>query len=280
MSEEAKKKKNSMLQRTATGVALAAGLILLLAIGGWVLALAVVLCLSLALYEELHALKSGGHNPVWWTSFAALIVSAPLVLYHSAVAVAPVLLFFSLAALFCVMRRENPDFIDALVSVTPLFTLVLPGICIFGILDTDPRAIQLYLLAMVFVIPVLGDTCAYFVGSTVGGPKLCPKISPNKTIAGAVGGLLGSVIAAVAVGRGFTWFVPGVDFPPFWAELIMGVLGGVVAQMGDLFASMLKRHCKIKDFGNIFPGHGGMLDRLDSIVFTAIVIYCFRAFVG
>ena len=64
---------------------------------------------------------------------------------------------------------------------------------------------------------------------------------------------------------------------PLWHALLLGLICGVAAQMGDLFASMLKRHCKVKDFGSIFPGHGGMMDRLDSILFTSIVIFCYRA---
>ena len=280
MSEESTKKRKSLMQRIATAVPLVAALIVALAVGGWLMALVIAVCLSVSLYEELRALKQGGYSPVWWTSFAALYAAVPLVLIHSAVTVAPVLLVFTMAALVSVMLRGKPGLSDVLMSVLPIFSLVLPGVCLYGILDTQPRAMQLYLLLLTFAIPILGDTCAYFVGSNVGGPKLCPAISPNKTISGAIGGLLGSVLAAVVVGRCFTWFVPSVTFVPFWAELIVGLLGGATAQIGDLFFSMIKRHCKIKDFGNIFPGHGGMLDRLDSIAFTAIIIYCLRAFIG
>jgi len=64
---------------------------------------------------------------------------------------------------------------------------------------------------------------------------------------------------------------------PIWWTILIALVCGVAAQMGDLFASMVKRHCKVKDFGSIFPGHGGMMDRLDSILFTSIVIFCYRA---
>ena len=278
MSEETNKKKQSRMQRVITGTVLAAGLIVVLALGKWVTALAIVAALCLAVYEEFGAFKAGGYRPVMWPSYAALAVSVPLMLMHSAVSVAPVMMVFSIAILFCVMRREKPELLDALVSATPLITLVLPGMCAIGLLDSEPRSLQLYLLLMMFAVPILGDTFAYVVGSNVGGPKLCPLISPNKTISGAIGGLLGSVLGAVVVGRLFHAFVPAVTFPPMWAELLVGLVGGAAAQMGDLFASMIKRHCKIKDFGHLFPGHGGMLDRLDSIIFTAIIIYCFRAF--
>ncbi len=276
MSEEAKKKKNSRMQRVLTGVILGGCLLVVLLVGGWLTALMAVACLIVGLREEFSALKAAGHHPVQWPGYAALVVSVPLMMNFSAVAIAPVLLATSLMIVFCIMVRQDPDLVDILVSVMSLFTIVLPGICFFGILDTEPRALQLYLLLLTFAIPVLGDTFAYFVGSFVGGPKLCPHISPNKTISGSLGGLAGSVLAAVMIGRIFVLAAPDVAFPPFWAELLVGLLGGMVGQMGDLFASMVKRHCKIKDFSNIFPGHGGMLDRMDSVVFTAIIMYCYR----
>ena len=74
----------------------------------------------------------------------------------------------------------------------------------------------------------------------------------------------------------FTLCVPQVPFPPLWANLLIGLIGSVAAQFGDLLASMVKRYCKVKDFGSLFPGHGGMLDRMDSILFAAVVIFCFH----
>ncbi len=276
MSEETNKKKQSRMQRILTGVILACALLAVVFVGGWLMALVAVVCLVIALREEYMALKVAGHHPVIWPSLAALIASLPLMFSFSAVSTAPVLLAASVAILVSVMVRQDPDLVDVLVSAMPLFTLVFPGICFFGILDVESRPLQLYLQLLLFAVPTIGDTFAYFVGSSVGGPKLCPHISPNKTISGSLGGLLGSMLSALIVGRCFVLFVPGVAFPPFWADLIVGLLGGIVGQMGDLFASMVKRHCKIKDFSNIFPGHGGMLDRMDSIVFMSIIVYCYR----
>ncbi len=273
----AAKKKSSMTQRVTTGAILVVLLGVVLYAGGWLFAVVCFLALSLALYEELSALRRGGHNPVWWTSFVGLAASVPLMMFYSSLAIIPILTLLSFAVLLQVMRREDPDLVDIMVSVLPMLTLVLPGMCLFGILDTQPRSLQALLMVLVFVIAVGGDTFAYFVGSAVGGPKLCPHISPNKTVAGAVGGLLGSIACAVVAGRVFVWCFPDFSgFPPVWGDMLAGLFGGIAGQMGDLFASMVKRHCKVKDFGHIFPGHGGMLDRMDSIVFTAIIVYCYR----
>ena len=134
------------------------------------------------------------------------------------------------------------------------------------------------LLSLTFAVPVLGDTLAFFVGSRVRGPKLCPAVSPNKTISGAIAGLVGSLLAAAAVGLGSLIFCDAAtlaQLPTWWQYALLGLIGGVAGQMGDLFASLVKRHCGLKDFSSLFPGHGGMMDRLDSILFMAVVMFSF-----
>ena len=278
MSEKPETKKRSpRKQRVITGIFLAIALIAVLAIGGWVAAIVVMLCLLLAVHEEHNALRQGGHRPVSWVNYAALVIAAPLMLNYSYMGMVPLMLVMCLCTLFAVMIRKEPDLGDILYSLLPLFSLVVPGMCLFGLFNTQPRTLQLMLLVFVFTASAGGDMMAYCVGSAVGGPKLCPAISPNKTISGAIGGLCGSVALTVLTGVAIGWLFPDyTGFPPLWANALVGLVGGVAAQLGDLFASMVKRHCKIKDFGHIFPGHGGMMDRLDSIVFTSVVIYCYR----
>lgn len=275
---ETQKMLSPRMQRIITGVVLTAAVAVVLAIGGWFCAAVFLVCLAVALYEELATIKAGGHHPVHWVSYAGLIIGAVLVMLHSSIVILPLMLVLIFAVQLCVMRREEPQLTDIMFSVLPMLTLVLPGLCLIGLLSTQPRALQLMLVVFVFTASVGGDTLAYFVGSTVGGPKLCPQISPKKTISGAVGGLLGSVLVTWLAGLIFRWCVP--DFfsalPMSWM-LLAGLAGGVAAQMGDLFASMVKRHCKVKDFGHIFPGHGGMMDRLDSILFVSVVMFCFRS---
>lgn len=272
------KKKASFIKRFWTGAVLIIALALLLYLGGWYFAAAAFIAVAVAIHEELNALRIGGHHPVCWTSYCALVLAVPLMMFYSSLSIIPTLTVLGFFVVLQVMRRDDPDLIDILVSVLPMMTLVLPGMCLMGLLDVQPRSLQTMLMVMVFAVAVGGDTFAYFVGSAVGGPKLCPHISPNKTIAGAAGGLLGSIFCAVLVGRVFVSL--SSDFPihiPVWCDILVGAIGGLAGQVGDLFASMVKRHCGIKDFGNIFPGHGGMLDRMDSILFTCIIVFCYRA---
>jgi len=254
------------------------GLIALVYFGGWVFAVVACAIFCRGIYEELRALEACGHKPLWWVSFASLLISVPMVMLYSYLAMIPILTLFSFCALLLIMRRQEPELVDVMVTVLPIYTLVLPGMCIFGILSATPYSLELFLMVQLFAISIGGDTGAYYIGSLIGGHKLCPRISPHKTVSGAVGGLLISMAFAVLVGIVFQHAVPDMSYPPFWANMLVGLFGGAAGQIGDLFASMIKRHCGVKDFSKLLPGHGGMMDRLDSIVFAAVVVFSYRLF--
>jgi len=120
----------------------------------------------------------------------------------------------------------------------------------------------LVLLAVVFS----GDSFAYIFGMTWGRHKIMPAISPKKSAEGSIGGLLGSVFASIVA----SYFLPLV---PLYALIIMGLTVGLIGQFGDFFESLLKRVAEVKDSGSIMPGHGGVLDRLDGVLFAAPFVY-------
>ncbi|OCC16041.1 Phosphatidate cytidylyltransferase [Dissulfuribacter thermophilus] len=125
------------------------------------------------------------------------------------------------------------------------------------------REYIVFLLITVFA----GDILAYFVGKSLGTHKLAPRVSPKKTWEGAIGGLLGSIFA----GTLFMYYFNPEDFTLF--TVFLAGLIGVIAQMGDLFESILKRSFGIKDSGRLLPGHGGFLDRFDGVIFSAPLLY-------
>lgn len=129
-----------------------------------------------------------------------------------------------------------------------------------------------YLFWLIFISSWICDTCAYLVGCSIGKHKLAPVLSPKKSIEGAVGGVAGSVIVAFVFGYFVQVKLLGgnncvVEY------MIICFFGAIISQIGDLFASAIKRNNDIKDYGTLIPGHGGILDRFDSVIFVAPIIY-------
>ena len=128
------------------------------------------------------------------------------------------------------------------------------------------------LLVFPLVITWASDIGAFFVGRTIGGRKLIPSVSPGKTVSGAVGGLVASMLVAWLYARAVLVPVASLGFTP-WGALAFGAAISVAAQVGDLFESLLKREGRVKDSSRIIPGHGGVLDRFDSLIFVLPVAY-------
>ena len=140
-----------------------------------------------------------------------------------------------------------------------------------AVLGAETRLAGALLVGFPLILTWISDTCAYFGGRAFGRRKLIPAVSPAKTVAGAVAGVLGTVV----IGAGYGWLLDA------WVEVPLGPLAGavggalvsVVAQAGDLVESLLKREAGVKDSGALFPGHGGLLDRVDSLLFAFPAAY-------
>ena len=262
-----------MTTRIITGVALALALALTLWAGGLVFSVAFMITLCFSMYEVFRALAQAGHRPVQWPSWVCLALSIPLFHYVGSISLLMPLAggAFMLVAIVIIFRDE-PKLEDILMSTMPLACVLLPGMCMLGLQKAPEKAQQLMLTIIAFGVPLAGDTVAYFIGSHFGRHQLCPAVSPKKTIEGAIAGLVASILFTMAVGWIFSFFTA---VPPWWHFPALGVVAGVAEQVGDLFASLIKRHCGIKDYGNIFPGHGGMMDRLDSVYWSTVILYVY-----
>lgn len=129
-----------------------------------------------------------------------------------------------------------------------------------------------YIVWLIFIGAWGSDTCAYCVGKLIGKHKLPSKLSPNKSIEGCVGGIAGAALIGLIYGSVFKQNFSVLMNPPVVLALIGGA-SSVISQVGDLAASAIKRNHEIKDYGHLIPGHGGILDRFDSIIFTAPLVY-------
>ena len=130
----------------------------------------------------------------------------------------------------------------------------------------------IYTVWMIFISSWICDTCAYLSGMLLGKHKLAPVLSPKKSVEGAIGGIIGSALVGALYGY---FMVEAVisEQQITWIFVLISAIGAVVSQVGDLAASAIKRNHEIKDYGKLIPGHGGVMDRFDSVIFTAPMIY-------
>ncbi len=167
------------------------------------------------------------------------------------------LLLATVSALIMIWLFARKNTLASISSILWTFATVIP----LALLATT-KSPSTWPLLMTAAIPIwCGDTAAIFVGKAFGKHKLAPSISPNKTWEGSIGNLVACVGAALALGAIFHY--------PMLLMLLLGLNCGILGQAGDLFESWLKRKADVKDSGNILPGHGGLLDRLDSLMATA-----------
>ena len=267
-----------MKTRTITGAILACALIFAIALGGWVFSIMCIVAIGVALHEMIHALKERGHQVVRWPVWMATVLSIPCFLAYDDRLLMPIVGLTTMLVIGYVLFHGEPKVEDILYSLMPFYAVSLPGMCLLAQINAPERYQQILLLVTSFVVPLAGDTLAYFVGSKFGRRKLIPAVSPNKSVEGAVAGLAGSLLGALAV-YGAVNVCVTVALPPVWHFVLLGLLGGVAGQMGDLFASLIKRHCGVKDYGKLFPGHGGMMDRIDSVLFMAVLVYIYQSIV-
>lgn len=171
--------------------------------------------------------------------------------------------------------------------VATMFVLIYPVSALMYLLGFNhlPKPYRADALLLLFAVAPLTDTFAFFVGSMLKGKKLCPKISPNKTISGAIGGLIGGTVGGVIL-----YFISGTPVGEFLGMgaltnpqsisncinfICMGLLCSFATQIGDLFASYIKRMVGIKDYSNLLPGHGGIMDRIDGLIMGGIAVFLY-----
>ena len=248
---------------------------------------AVAICI-LGVYEMAQAFKKAEYNAIKGSLTVGCVTIYPLILLFEKtlgkgeLGIILSLVFSLMIAISEFTLIHKFELKDLLATVFILIyplgiftTLVLINHSNYGLLG----------IFLALLIPIMTDTMAYFVGITFKGKKLCPNISPKKTISGAIGGVLGGIIGAMLV---FVLFDATGLFVNFnnvgllkltdslgasaGIYAAVGLVGGVLSELGDLGASWIKRKANIKDFGKIFPGHGGIMDRLDSIIFTLPVV--------
>ncbi len=265
-----------MKKRLVSSIIFMAILILIMFVNKPVVDTIIVTTLSiLGIYEYNKAFKNAGYNPITWVGYLScglIFTMGGLMNDSNKVLLTKIGLPTLLILIFMYMIITNlkRNVID--VAITVLSLVYIPFMFSFLklILMMDQGRILIW---YVFLGAFASDVFAYLVGTKFGKHKLCPSISPNKTVEGLIGGIIGVVISYIILTLiANTYFNLNLNMITI---LFAGIIAGLSGVFGDLTASAIKRFCKIKDFSNIIPGHGGILDRFDSILFVAPVIYMF-----
>lgn len=309
------------LKRTITGVVLLGVLLFFLLylrpLCIHSLDLLIIVFLEIGLYEMYRATVSAGHNTMKLPILVFGVVVYPLFYLFqydfidgkfafSGNSDAGILMAFVIGAVvalvlltFSLKKQEEIDENGETKIVkthkynlsdlgATLLVIVYPGVFTSLFFAVNLHAGDLIAIMMCLIVPLLDDAFAYYVGSKLGKHKLCPSISPKKSVEGLIGGIFGGLIAQTGIFLLFDGFgvfdnvnnilIPRISDKLYVSVPIYLVLAALIicAEFaGDLVASRIKRLAGIKDYGKIFPGHGGVMDRLDSLIFSLPVVYVF-----
>ena len=253
------------------GAAMIAPFILFILLGGIYLKIFTLLLSVAGLYEFYKAIKEKKFNPIPVIGYILLLIF--YLINNNFEGIMYIVVLASMLLLIIPIINLKYNFID--VSITLLGFLYV-GILFSFIPLVNQKVGGEYLVWLIFLGSWVTDTFAYYFGKYFGKKKLCPEVSPKKTIAGALGGFLGSAIICGIYGIIVNKYFNGVNIIHYF---LIGALCGIVGQLGDLVASSIKRYVGIKDYSNLIPGHGGVLDRFDSILFNSAVVFYYLTFI-
>ena len=238
-------------------------LLMLIILGGTPLYIGEAIIIAIALNEFYKAFEEKDIKPLYYIGYIFsiyLLIKNYLELSISYTYTLIFILFLIAIIPILTLRRNIMDI------VVTFFGIFYVGVLIdFIVLTMDGFVDGKKLVWLIFIIAFMTDTFAYFAGYLFGKHKLIPEVSPKKTIEGSIGGILGSTICCLIFG-----YIFKLDIVMM---IVIGSIGSIIAQIGDLFASSIKRYVGIKDYGNLIPGHGGILDRFDSVILVAPFVY-------
>ncbi|MBP3651604.1 MAG: phosphatidate cytidylyltransferase [Clostridia bacterium] len=282
-----------MINRVITGawftILLLAGIIL----GGWTMLALLSAMLVISTMEMYKAIRNTGIEPVRWAGyvFCGLTIAAECVSFYApnSMNLSTIALAIGVMAAMARLVFRGKIAVESLMAT--VFPMLYPGIfymLLMDLLHLESRGVVVVALVLAIFSASINDVFALIAGLSFGKHKLAPELSPKKTIEGSIGGLIASTLfsmAAPAIVRFLLGWNPALlvgieNLPPVWTLAILGLVAGGLSQIGDLTASMIKRHCGVKDFGKLLPGHGGIMDRMDGVLFCGAACYIFFKIAG
>lgn len=253
------------------GAVMIAPFIIFVFLGGIYLKGFVFALSAMAMWEFYRALKKKEFKPIVSLGYILLIIY--YLLNNNFELMMYVLVIATFILLIIPVINLKYTFID--VALT-LLGFMYAGVLFSFVYMVNRKMNGEFLVWLIFIGSWLSDTAAFYSGKFFGKNKLCPKVSPKKTIEGSLGGMIGATLFSGLFGIIVNMYI---GIMPIYHYFLIGALCGVFGQFGDLVASSIKRYVGIKDYSNLIPGHGGILDRFDSIIFSATVIFYYLTFI-
>lgn len=256
--------------RLISGIVLVIIAFLTITAGGTVLCAALYLISMIGLFElyrvfQIQNKLLGTVGYLGISVYYILMWKGLETVYFSPLVIALLMAFLVVFVLFFPNYRAEQ-------ILAAFFGVFYVGIILSYVYKTRALPDGAFIVWLIFICSWICDTCAYCTGMLFGKHKLAPKLSPKKSVEGSVGGILGSVLIGILYAFLIKEHLVSIENPYIACALICG-LGAVISQLGDLAASGIKRNYEVKDYGKLIPGHGGILDRFDSVIFTAPGIY-------
>ncbi len=262
-----------MKKRVLTGIiGSALLLVVLFLLPAWCLNVFISLLAALAIYEVLHVTHALDHKGLLAASIAFALVAPFLLMWNRPIIVVFAIVVYAIALALIQLHGHETLPVERTGFVFCMTLLVPMALSCIAYLRADVLYGRFYVL-LVLVLSWMCDIGAYFIGTFFGRHKLCPKVSPKKTVEGFVGGIVVAIGSALLAAWIYQYFwLEGVTMG-YLRVALLGVVCVPLSVLGDLFASIIKRQNGKKDYGNLFPGHGGVMDRFDSLIFVAPVMY-------
>lgn len=264
---------NNMLKRVVYGLLAGSAVIFsILCLPKFIANILVTLLAIGGTYEFIKAMEKGGYKPLkaipYLTCLGLLFVNGESSIMAYKVSFS-IFSFVILGVLVYALFMTKRTLVDVCLSCFCM--LYIPFLLSFVLNTYYFEGIGKYVIWFILFGACLTDAFAYFVGVKFGKHKLCPNISPKKTIEGAIGGIVGTVLVFMIYAYALNNYC---DFSiQYWEMVLFGIIVAIFAQVGDLIASSIKRYVNVKDFGSVLPGHGGVMDRIDSVLFVAPIVY-------
>ena len=231
---------------------------------------------AIGVWELINAIKCNKHKFLCWfcVSYALAVPSLLAVDVMEPFRLSAFLVFVMVLLCIMLFGHKTVTFVDIASCGAATFVIPTALSCIISTRYMYENYLPgVFLIVYLLFCAWIGDSGAFFVGTFLGKHKLCPEISPKKTVEGMVGGIVTVGVAVTVQCLVYNLLLPRTVKKNYAVIIPVGMIASVVGVLGDLSASVIKRQYNVKDFGNLMPGHGGILDRFDSVLFVAPFIY-------